>query len=129
MKVKKPIAFLLALVTLITTLVATFPVTAMAAEARAGKTAELTVGRYIYYGDQGMYTTRFTIEGNEGYCANPVKGTPAGGTYTKITNFTDRMPSVQRYGKGDYYKACVDAVLWFGYGGPGFDKSMWSAKW
>lgn len=118
MKVKKPIAFLLALVTLITTLVATFPVTAMAAEARAGKTAKLTVGSYIYYGDQGMYTTRFTVEGNEGYCANPVKGTPAGGTYTKITNFTDRMPSVQRYGNGDYYKACVDAVLWFGYGGP-----------
>lgn len=131
MKVKKPIATLLALVTLVTTLVATFPVTTMAAEVKASKTAELKVGRYIYYGDQGMYTTQFTIEGKEAYCANPVKGTPNNGTYTKVTNFASRMPSVQRYGndKADYYKACVDAVLWFGYGGPGFDKSMWPSKW
>ena len=89
------------------------PVMALAAPgmAYASTSGHLSVGNKISYG--GWTTTHFAVNGNEAYCGNPSASTPSPGTY-EMHEISD---------------AALLAGLWFGYGGPGFDASMWPGSW
>lgn len=82
----------------------------------AGNTTTLEVGYKIPYGS--TYTNWFTCDGAPAFCGNPSKATPASGTYEK-------SPISAPSGRTDE----TVADLWYGYGGPGFDPSMWPATW
>lgn len=84
--------------------------------AHAAQTAKLTVGSSIYYG--GYETTWMWADGEMAYCANPSSATPAPGDY-------DRSPLAAPSGR----TAEAVADLWFGYGSPGFDESLWPSRW
>lgn len=90
-----------------------FPIAALIAPvtAYASAVGELWVGDDIEYG--GWSTKSFAVNGNEAYCGDPAKGTPPAGSYT-MNEITDPV---------------VAAAVWFGYGGPGFDPSMWPQTW
>lgn len=89
------------------------PVMAFAApeKAHASTSGYLSVGNKISYG--GWTTTHFAVNGNEAYCGNPSANTPGPGTY-EMHEVSD---------------TALLAGLWFGYGGPGFDASMWPSSW
>ena len=93
--------------------VSALPVAALIAPdaAYASAVGELWVGDDIEYG--GWSTKSFAVNGNEAYCGDPAKGTPPAGSYT-MNEITDPV---------------VAAAVWFGYGGPGFDPSMWPQTW
>ncbi len=82
----------------------------------AGNTTTLEVGHKISYG--ATYTNWFTCDGAPAFCGNPSKATPPSGTYEKA-------PIVAPSGRTDE----TVADLWYGYGGPGFDPSMWPSTW
>ena len=82
-----------------------------AGKAYADTSGYLSVGGEIWYG--GWNTNWFDVDGNVAYCGNPSAATPGGGWYG--------MDAI-----GD---AAVAAGLWYGYGGPGFDESMWPSTW
>ena len=83
----------------------------------AGNDSAISVGLSV--GDSckyGSYSTRYykdTTNGNSYvYCAQPSKNSPTGGTYTA------NVASV----------AGLRAILYYGYGGPGFDDPNYGAK-
>lgn len=84
------------------------------------ETAWLSVGRNVYYDN---YSTTYFSDGNGwvAYCAQPSRATPASGTYTKMS-----LRDAYQGGSGVGSPA---AVMYFGYGGPGFDPSMWPSTW
>ena len=88
----------------------------MPAEAHASEMAHLTSGGRINYA--GYYTTWFDVDGEVAYCGNPSASTPESGLYEK------REISAT---SGRNQETVAD--LWFGYGSPGFDKSLWPATW
>lgn len=90
-----------------------FPLSALIVpvDAHASAMGELWVGDDIEYG--GWSTKSFAVNGNEAYCGDPSKGTPPSGSYSMET-ITDHV---------------LAAGIWFGYGGPGFDSSMWPSAW
>lgn len=57
-------------------------------------------------------------DGEMAYCGNPSAATPPAGTYTKsaINSTSGR-------------DAETIADLWFSYGSPGFDASLWPGTW
>lgn len=89
---------------------------ALPGKAYAAETANLTIGSPNYYG--GYETTWMYADGEVAYCANPSAATPPGGTYTK---------SAVSAPSGRTQETIAD--LWFGYGSPGFDTSMWPSTW
>lgn len=74
--------------------------------------------RWVEYA--GFKTGRMTGDGVPIYCAQPDKQTPGASTYSKQAlavnndNFSVRQ---------------LAAVLYYGWGGPGFNKSMWPSTW
>ena len=82
----------------------------------AGSTVSLSVGARIPYA--GYSTNWMHIDGQMAYCATPSKKTPAAGTYASsaLASPSDRN-----------YEATAD--LWFSFGCPGFDKSLWPDTW
>ena len=104
------LAILIAASTAFGTLAA-IPKTASAAE-----TANLDVGGRIDYA--GYNTHWMYADGEMAYCGNPSAATPPEGNYTKSAI---SAPSGRN--------AETIADLWFGYGSPGFDKSMWPSTW
>lgn len=70
-------------------------------------TGALIVGPKIEYASWD--TNAFSVNGFEAYCGEPSSTTPEAGTYM-MQPLTD---------------AAVAAGLWYGYGGPGFDTSLW----
>ena len=76
----------------------------------------LLIGARIDYA--GYNTTWMSVDGNAAYCATPMLATPRSGPYAKNPI---NAPS------GRSAEAAAD--LWFGYGSPGFDKSLWPATW
>ena len=76
----------------------------------------LLVGARIDYA--GYSTTWMSVDGNAAYCATPMLATPRSGPYAKNPI---NAPS------GRSAEAAAD--LWFGYGGPGFDETLWPATW
>ncbi|WP_444329104.1 thioester domain-containing protein, partial [Paratractidigestivibacter sp.] len=72
----------------------------------APSTVDVSIGGKIPYG--GFATTWMSADGNIAYCAEPSSPTPAPGSYS-----TSPVPS------GD-----VTAAIWYSFGSPGFDASM-----
>ena len=72
----------------------------------------LLIGARIDYA--GYNTTWMSVDGNAAYCATPMLATPRSGPYAKAPI---NAPS------GRSAEAAAD--LWFGYGSPGFDKTLW----
>lgn len=110
-----PLRALLAVLLAFSGLLATIS-PAFAEPAHAAQTAKLTVGSSIYYG--GYSTTWMWADGEMAYCANPSSSTPAPGDYA-------RSPLAAPSGR----TAETAADLWFGYGSPGFDASLWPSRW
>ncbi len=87
------------------------------ASAQAAETSvDLQVGEQIPYA--GYSTSWMYIDGRSAYCAVPSRQTPAAGTYaasalSAIDNRNDE----------------VTADLWFSFGSPGFDASLWPSTW
>lgn len=87
-----------------------------AGPAEAAESASLTVGSKIPYG--GYTTTWMEADGEMAYCADPQSATPEPGSYAKSPL---KAPSGR--------SAETVADLWFAYGSPGFDKSLWPDTW
>ena len=87
-----------------------------ASRAYAAETASLSIGGKIPYA--GYTTTWMYADGEMAYCGNPSANTPPAGTYTKsaISSISGR-------------DAETIADLWFSYGSPGFDASLWPSTW
>lgn len=83
---------------------------------------KLSVGSQIPYDNYS--TGRYTADGEVAYCANPSKASPPAGNYKKspVVPISNGWPVVMVY-----------RVLYFGYGGPGFEDSVkagwWPSKW
>lgn len=86
------------------------------AQARAAQGVELTVGSKIDY--DSYCTTWFEADGQPAWCANPSKASPDAGTY-------DKQPLSTPSGRD----AEMAADMWFAYGSPGFDRSLWPGSW
>lgn len=72
-----------------------------------GATGSLSVGSEVVYA--GWSTNIFSVNGSEAFCGEPDQETPGGGSYS-MEAISDRL---------------VAGVLWYGYGGPGFNKALW----
>ena len=92
-------------------------VTHQAAAITEGEPVYVETGHDIYYGGKA-FTNHFQIEGRVGYCSNPTAWTPKSGWYQKCSI---RFPASNTA----YEPWHLRVILWFGYGGPGFDRSMW----
>lgn len=77
----------------------------------APSTVDVSIGGKIPYG--GFATTWMSADGNIAYCAEPSSPTPAPGSYS-----TSPVPN------GD-----VTAAIWYSFGSPGFDASMFPGSW
>lgn len=96
---------------------ALIPIGAFTEKAYAGS-VWLETGRRVNYG--GYYTNEFWVNGVLVYCAEATKSTPNSGSYTKSPLYA-LATSVNPGGDpGEVAKA-----LYYGYGGPGFNTSMW----
>lgn len=79
------------------------------AKAYASGDVNVTIGKNLPYA--GYETTQMSANGNDAYCIEPSRSTPDAGTY----------PTSEA---GD-----LAAAMWFSYGAPGFDASMWPSSW
>ena len=95
---------------------ALMPMTLAPREAHAAEGATLTVGSRIEY--DAYNTTWFEVDGQPAWCGNPSKNTPEAGTYAK-------SPLSAVSGRTDE----LAADIWFSYGSPGFDASLWPSSW
>lgn len=93
-----------------------------ASQAFADSTAQLEVGHRIDYA--GYYTNYFEANGNIAYCANPSKATPPSGTYEK-----GPLSTTGNIGGLQASEVFVALGIYYSYGGPGFDPSMWPSAW
>jgi hypothetical protein len=84
---------------------------ALPGNASAAESATLKTGDSIPYG--GYNTTYMWADGEVAYCVDPSASTPAEGSYAKHA----------------IDDADLVAAMWFSYGAPGFDKSMWPDTW
>ena len=87
-----------------------------ASSAYAAETASLSIGGKIPYA--GYTTTWMYADGEMAYCGNPSAATPPSGTYAK---------SAINSASGRDAETIAD--LWFSYGRPGFDASLWPSTW
>lgn len=85
-------------------------------DAYAGESADLVVGGAIYYGGYG--TNWMHVNGEMAYCGNPGAATPSSGNYAKESVVAPSGRSAETI-----------ADLWFSYGSPGFDASLWPSTW
>ena len=117
---RRVLALVMALVVTLSGIVSPALRGAGAAEARSGGRVYLTVGNIIWYGGTGsMGTARMEVGGNAAYCSDPANDTPKAGYYT-------REPVQPRESGGKRYsEESVKRVMFYGYGGPGFDASFW----
>ena len=79
------------------------------ASAYAAGNVNVSIGRDIPYA--GYLTTDMSADGQVAYCIEPMRGTPAAGSYST-------SPAED-----------LAAAMWFSFGAPGFDASMWPASW
>lgn len=84
------------------------------ARAYASQSVSYNCGRTIYYGDDGWFTHFMDCDGAYAYCVQPRSKVPANGSYQK-----DALSQTNSSTNN------IRALLWFGYGGPGFDRNMW----
>lgn len=76
----------------------------------------------IEYG--GYDTCEMYADGAPAFCAEPAKDTPKQGVYSKA----DITP-LQSASGYSHDKQLAIATMWFGWGGPGFDASLWPNTW
>ena len=79
------------------------------ASAYAAGSVNVSIGRDIPYA--GYVTTDMSADGQVAYCIEPMRGTPAAGSYST-------SPAED-----------LAAAMWFSFGAPGFDASMWPSSW
>lgn len=94
----------------------TAPAAGAPRRAWAAETGALTVGGKIYY--DAYNTNWFDVDGQMAWCGNPSMATPESGTYSK-------QPLSAASGR----TAELAADIWFSYGSPGFDASIWPDRW
>lgn len=87
----------------------------------ARATEHLSTGAQLNYG--GARTHRYSVGGQEAYCIEPCVSSPASGEYAVIDAYTI---DVDGYGALDL--KYLRAAMWFSYGAPGFDASMWPSS-
>ena len=87
-----------------------------AEKAYAADDVYLETGGSIPYA--GYFTTWMHAGGNIAFCGDPAASAPSPGSYAK-SDLT--APSGRT--------AEIAADLWFGYGSPGFDASLWPDTW
>ena len=93
------------------------------AAAVPGSTAQLTSNGSFSYGGSSQITNRFVVDGQyTAYCSDPIKVAPGPGTYTVEQAETHK----NSHGLSAHYDE-FQRVMYFCYGGPGFDPSMWPA--
>lgn len=109
-------AFRIALAVLIVASSAFGTLASLPTSAQAAESAGLEIGGRIDYA--GYNTHWMYADGEMAYCGNPSAATPPSGTYSK---HAISAPSGRN--------AETAADLWFGYGSPGFDASMWPSTW
>ncbi|MCL2889339.1 MAG: SpaA isopeptide-forming pilin-related protein, partial [Eggerthellaceae bacterium] len=85
-----------------------------------GATGYLTIGAEVSYAEWS--TNWMDVDGEIAYCGNPSAPTPYSGTYNKQP--FSIAGDVDPY---DYEMAY--AIMYYGYGGPGFNTTMWPATW
>lgn len=95
---------------------AMLPALGLPGKADAAQGAALSVGADIPY--DSYHTTWFEVDGQTAWCANPSKYTPEAGSYAK-------QPLSAPSGR----TAELAADIWFSYGSPGFDASLWPSTW
>ena len=83
-----------------------------------GSSVYLETAQTVPYGGGGGSTNFFWVDGQIAYCSNPQTWTPYSGWYTKSSLELPASNTV-------YDVEDVRTILWFGYGGPGFDRSIW----
>ena len=84
--------------------------------AHAAESGSLTVGRTISY--DSYFTNWFEVDGQAAWCGNPSMATPGAGSYPK-----------QALSAASGRTAELAADMWFSYGSPGFDASLWPGSW
>ena len=91
-----------------------------AVEPRYGDSVYLSVGSPVFYGGLGLIgTARMSVNGNVAYCSDPSRTTPKSGYYTRSQIQTHEN-------NGSVWPvSTVEKVLFYGYGGPGFDADLW----
>ena len=93
-----------------------------AAETQDGDSVYLTVGDVIWYGgNDAMGTARMSVNDEVAYCSDPANGTPKAGYYTR------EPVQTHAHGTSQWPVSAVEKVLFYGYGGPGFNKDLWRA--
>ena len=96
--------------------------TAEAAETQNGDSVYLAVGNPIWYGGLGAIgTAKMSVNDEVAYCADPANETPKAGYYTReaVKPFES--------GSSGWPISSIEKVLFYGYGGPGFDADFWKS--
>ena len=92
----------------------------VAAETQDGDSVYLSVGKVIWYGGgRSAGTGRMSVGGDVAYCSDPINDTPKAGYYTR-----EALDPRETDGES-YPVASVERALFYGYGGPGFDREFW----
>lgn len=110
------LSVLMALSTLLSSLAVEPTAALAAAPGTAEGTATVALGALINYGGHDTFARTMTKDGqtHAAFCVEP----------SKVGQFSGTYPAYSidpKFGRVDDTRA----ALWFGYGGPGFDKSMW----
>lgn len=93
------------------------------AEAVLGGVAPLTSNGSFSYGGSSQITNRFVVDGQyTAYCSDQIKYPPRPGTYT-VEQAQTHPNSNGLHAKHDE----LQCVMYFCYGWPGLDPSVWSA--
>ena len=87
-----------------------------------GSSAYVQTGREVRYGGGGR-TNEFRVNGAIAYCSNPDLDTPHSGTYP----MRDATTRPNHAGTAQHPVEHLKAMVYYGWGGPGFDRSMWPA--
>lgn len=87
-----------------------------------GSSAYVQTGREIRYGGGGR-TNEFNVNGAIAYCSDPDLDTPHSGTYP----MRDATTRPNHAGTAQHPVSHLKAMVYYGWGGPGFDRSMWPA--
>lgn len=118
---RKPVMVLTALVMMLGNFLGLIGPSVTAAWAD-GETGYVQTGHEIRYGNGGK-TNYFEVNGATAFCSDPMYDTPHSGTYPM-------MDAKTRPGNGGVAHPVefLKAVVYYGWGGPGFDRSMWPAR-
>ena len=73
-------------------------------------------GKHAPY--DSYFTNWFEVDGQAAWCGNPSMATPGAGSYPK-----------QALSAASGRTAELAADMWFSYGSPGFDASLWPGSW